>query len=483
MFDRARTLRLAARYEEVNRLRDAVREYSKVVDISPGELSVLRRVAVLSFRLGAKGDAAQTNTVLAARLAKKGRNLAAIYRYKRAFEIAQSLPREAKARFATVPVEVERLRVEIRTRRSELSTYNETAKALEANGRDKDLAALLGTMIALEPDNPVFHASLAETEIRLGRPDDAVPEFRLAAEALLEFDKGSDALRVLERLLHFRADPDDALLAAELYLERGGSDDAVLAISKLEVALASDPESLDALALLARAFDAMSQAGRAAQVRLEMARIARDAGERELVTELLSEIVQAMPDDPLVLSLTGQDGGASAPSVSVRETFASAIEEELEPKKGELLAETRARSDENVLDELSFEEVSVLSEVWLNPVVSKEARRALNEAETFVRLKLYQKAEYVLRSAIEVDGVCGELREALCAVLRASEDLDAYVDEAMDLVDLYCARRFYGRARKLLAEVTVMVPTSRKARDLATRLEHMPEASMAALPQ
>jgi tetratricopeptide (TPR) repeat protein len=336
-------------------------------------------------------------------------------------------------------------------------------------------------MIALEPDNPVFHASLAETAVRLGRIDEAVPEFRLAADVLLQFDKGSDALRVLERVLHFRADPDDALLAAQLYVERGEPDDAVRAISKLEVALASDPESLDALALLARAFDAMSQAGRAAQVRLEMARIARDAGERELLKELMSEIVTAMPDDPLVRSLAGQEG-SSAPSVSVRETYASAIDRELAPKKVELALETSVEADENVLDDLSFEEVSVLSEVWLEPVVSKEARRALDEADTFTRLRLYVKAEYVLRRAIAIDGVCGELREALCAVLRASGDIDAYVDEALYLAELYCERRFFTRAKSLVAEVVRLCPTSPRARDFARRLDWRSHAGASAPP-
>lgn len=471
MFDRAKTLRLAARYEEVNRLGDAVREYSKISDIAPGELSVLRRVATLSLRRGATGDAAQHSFALAGRLARKGWRLAAIYRYKRALEIAERLPREARARFAPIQKAIDSLRAEVQGHRKELAQYADVARILERRGRDEELVELFGKMIALEPDNPVFHASLAEAAVRLGRADDAVPEFRLAADALLEFDKDSDALRVLERLLHFRADPDDALLAAQLYVERGNAGDAVRAISKVEVALASDPESLDALALLARAFDAMSQPGRAAQVRLEMARIARDAGEKELLKELLSEIVEAMPDDPLVLSLSGQDGGASAPSISVRETFASAIEEELEPMMDELVAEARVVSDENVADEISFEDVEILSEVWLEPIVSKEARRALAEAETFTALKLYPKAEYVLRRAIAADGVCGELREALCAVLRASSDVESYADEALHLAELYCERRFYGRARTLVEDVQSLVPHHPRAAAVARRLE------------
>ena len=470
MFDRAKTLRLAARYEEVNRLDAAVREYSKVTDRAPGELSVLRRVAALSLRRGATGDAAQHSYALAGRLAKKGWKLAAIYRYRRALEISERLPREARARFASILKDIETLRAEVKSHRKELARHTQAVQTLERAGRDEDLVELFRRMIALEPDNPMFHASLAETAVRLGRPDDAIPEFRLAADALLEFDKASDALRVLERVLHFRADPDDALLAAQLYIERGGSGDPVRAISKLELALSSDPESLDALALLARAFDSMSQAGRAAQVRLEMARIARDLGERELLTELLSEIVQAMPDDPLVRSLAGRDGGESAPSISVRETYESAIDQELEPMKGTLVAEALARSDENVAEEISFEDIELLSEVWLEPIVSKEARRALAEAETFSQLKLHVKAEYVLRRAIAVDGVCGELREALCTVLRASSDLESYAEEALFLAELYCERRFYGRAKALVDDVLALVPGHARAGDVALRI-------------
>ena len=142
------------------------------------------------------------------------------------------------------------------------------------------------------------------------------------------------------------------------------------------------------------------------------------------------------------------------------------MEEDLAP-----LAGSGSESDSSVLDELSFEEVSVLSEVWVMPVLSKAARRALDDAEAFMRLRLYLKAEDVLLNAIEDDPVCGELREALRGAYQARGDTEGFVEETLVLADLYRQRRFFDRARTLLGDVFAIEPEHEGARALAAELE------------
>jgi tetratricopeptide (TPR) repeat protein len=323
-------------------------------------------------------------------------------------------------------------------------------------------------MILIEADNPVFHARRAETYCRLSLKDEAIPAFRLAARALLEFDRRSDALKVLERILHFHIEPEDALLAARLYLDRAEPKDAVRAISKLQPCLTRDPESLDALSLLARAFEGMGQPSRATQVKVEMARIAKDSGEVELLRDLLAELSQTAPEDPVVRLLVDHQRPlvSSAPALSVRSSFASVMDEDLAPLVG-----SRSQSDSSVLDEISFEEVSVLSGNWVMPVLTKAASRALDDAEAFMRLRLYLKAEDVLLNAIEEDPVCGELREALRGVYQARGDTEGFIEETLVLADLYRQRRFIDRARTLLADVFAVEPEHAGARALAAELE------------
>jgi tetratricopeptide (TPR) repeat protein len=275
-------------------------------------------------------------------------------------------------------------------------------------------------------------------------------------------------LRVLERILHFRVEPEDSLMAAGLYLERAGPQDAVRAVAKLQPCIAADAESLDALSLLARAFDAMQQPDRATQVRIEIARVAAEAGEAELVRDLISVLSVAAPDDAIVqrLSGAGQAGGASAPSLSVRGSFVSVTDADLASIQG-ALSESGAGSTASVLETLSFEE---LDDVWVTPVISRAARRAMDDADAFIALRLFSKAEYVLRIAVEEDPVCAELREALRAVLKSAGDQEAFVEETVAVAELYRQRGFDERATTLVREALAIDPESAAAQGLAATL-------------
>jgi pilus assembly protein FimV len=465
MFDRGRIVRLAKRYREAKKLPEALHEYDKLLAIDAADLSVLRAAAELELEHGTTAGAADRGERLASQLAERGFRLAALYRYRKVLELLGAAPATRRERVAAA---MDRLKTEVRERRRKLVSYDEAALVLEKRGRDADAVELLGQMIAIEPDNPVFHARRAETYCRLSRKDEAIPAFRLAARALVEFDRRSDALKVLERILHFHAEPEDALFAASLYLDRAEPNDAIRAIAKLQLCLTRDPESLDALSLLARAFGTMGQPARATQVRVEMARIAKESGELDLLRDLLAELSVTAPRDPIVEHLVDHQRPlvSSAPALSVRSSFASVLEDDLAP-----LAGARSQSDSSVLDELSFEEVSVLSGMWVMPVLTRAASRALEDAEAFMRLHLYLKAEDALLNAIEEDPVCGELREALRGVYRERGDTQGFVEETLVLADLYRQRRFFERARTLLADVFAVEPDHDGARRLAADLE------------
>jgi tetratricopeptide (TPR) repeat protein len=476
MFDRRRIVRLAKRYEEAKKLPEAVREYERLLALDGTDVSALRRVTELALERGSRAEAADGGERLASQLAQRGFRLAALFRYRKVLELLDGAPAEWRQRVAA---EMNRLKAEVKERRHTLVSYDEASLALEKKGRDRHAVELLEKMIALEPDNPVFHARRAEAYCRLGQKDEAIPAFRLAARALIEFDRRSDALKVLERILHFRVEPEDALLAARLYLDRGEPNDAVRAISKLQPCLTRDPEGMDELALLALAFQAMGQPSRSIQVKVEMARIAKETGEVELLRDLLDELGRTAPDDAVVRHLLDHQRplASSAPALSVRTSFASVVEEDLAPMK-DVLDEASSKSD-SVLDDIVFEEVSQLSEVWLMPVVSKAARRALDEANAFMRLRLHLKAEDALLTAIEEDPVCGELREALRGVYKARGDIDDFVEETVVLADLYVQRRFLDRARTLLAEVFAIEATHEGARAVAAELEGLASQSRA----
>jgi tetratricopeptide (TPR) repeat protein len=466
MFDRRRILRLADHYRTGSRFHEAIREYRKVVELDPGDLGALTAVADAEQKAGDTAAAAETFAAIGERLVAKGWKLAAIHRYRRLLELVNSLP--SRARHLAAAEKVERLRQQLAENRATLAHYDEAAVALENNRRDPDAAEVLGKMIAIEPDNPVFHARRAETLCRLGRVDEALPVFRSAAAVLTELERPSDVLRVLERILHFRAEVDDSRLAARLYLERGGEQDPMRAVAKLQPCIAADPEDLDALLLLARAFDAMKQPQRATQVRIAIARVAAKAGESELVRDLLTVLTRVAPHDSVVMSLSGKAkrGELSPSSNPMRDSFISVTEEDLVSIQG-ALADAKTASENSVVDTLSLEE---LDDVWLTPVISRAARRALDDAEAFSALRLHAKAAYVLRVAIEEDPLSTELREALRSALKAAGDDEGFVDATVVAAELYRQRGFEDRASALVLEALAVDPNSAAANALSATL-------------
>lgn len=456
-------------------------ECVKIVENDARDLGALHKLIDLELERGQKAQSSAWHYSLAERLLKRGWKLAALFRYRRLFEVVQQLEPAERSKYRALPQKMESLRAEIAEHRETLADYDEAARALEAKGRDADALELIEKMITLEPDNPVFHARLAEALCRLEHTEQAIPAFSAASDALIEFDRDSDALRVLERILHFKNSPDEALTAARLYLERNQPKDAVRAVTKLQMCIAADPENLDALALLGRAFDVMGQPARSVQVRVEMARIAREGDESELFRQVVAVLKEVAPADPAVRALVEpvRPVDSSAPALSYRSSVASVTDEDLESIEDEMAeaeAEAESVSESSVLEEFTFEDMSTLSEEWLMPVISKEARRALDEAEAFTRLKLHAKAAYVLRNAVDQDPMTSELREALRASLRAMGDDSGFVEETLIAADLYRQRGFFVRARTLVDEALEVDPENPEARSLNGMLDEWEES-------
>ena len=143
--------------------------------------------------------------------------------------------------------------------------------------------------------------------------DGAVLEFGIASGQLLKLGRRDDALKVIERLLHHKADVVHARVAAEIYLARNTASDGMQALAKLQVCFQANPRDLDTLGLLARAFTQIGQAGKSIEVQKEMARIARDTFKTDLYKELVAKLLKLAPNDEGVRRLA--TGSTVPPSV------------------------------------------------------------------------------------------------------------------------------------------------------------------------
>jgi tetratricopeptide (TPR) repeat protein len=463
--DREKTLRIAERYRARAKYPQAIAELRKVVRSTPGDVQVLNQIAYLQVQIEAFDDAARTLSTIASCLEESGQRLRALAVYRRLWQMVSARIPGAVDQYGFVQAKIESLGGAVREQRTMLNAYAEAAAELEENQRDSDAVEMLKKIVELEPSNPLFHVRLAEAQCRLNRIAPAIDHFRSAAELLADFQCTADAIRVAERILHLKPSARDALLAARLYLERNGPNDAMHAIAKLGMAVDEDAENLDALALLARAFEMAGKPSQALQVQREMARIADERGERELSRDL--ESILASPDGSSVPSRRAREvSREDTPSVSFRDELASIAEDDLVSPTDE--AGSHKDASVSVEGAIDFDDVEVLSDAWVEPLLSRDARRALSEAGTFRSLGLYPKAEVVVRDVLESEPACAELRDELCRILLAAGRRQDYSTEAIALTHIYLERRYPARARALLRDVLHQSPGNETAKQLLT---------------
>ena len=313
--DRERILAAAQKYVEKKRYDRAATEYQRILHEDPNDARILLKLGDVQSKMEAYADAVATYDRVGNFYARQGFALKAIAVFKQIREIITKQVPQLEEKYSHVTPRLAELYQQLGLTSDALAALDEVATRLQRQGRDVEAIEVFRKLVELDPTNPLPHLRLAEALSRAKDIDSAVVEFGVAAGQLTQLGRKDDALKVLERLLHHRADATHARMAAELYLARGGGTDGMQALSKLQTCFQADPRNLDTLGLLARAFTQIGQAAKAIEVQKEMARIARDAGQNELFSELVTKLTKLAPNDEGVRQLAA---GAIASSLPPR---------------------------------------------------------------------------------------------------------------------------------------------------------------------
>jgi len=301
--DREKTLQAAQKYIEKKRYDRAIAEYQRIVQDDPNDARTLLKIGDLQARLQAYPEAIATYDRVGQYYSAQGFALKAIAVYKQIRELIKKHAPDLADRYGHIVPKLAEIYTQLGLTSDALAAYDEVATRLQRAGRDREAIEVFSKMVGLDAQNPLPHLRLAEARCRVQSLDEAIESFWTAAELLLSLDRRDDALKVIERILHFKLDPRYARVAAELYLQRGSREDGLQALTKLQVCFQADPKNLDTLGLLAQAFTLIGQEAKSIEVYKEMARIARDADRRDLFDQLLAHLRDVAPHDEQVRAL------------------------------------------------------------------------------------------------------------------------------------------------------------------------------------
>jgi tetratricopeptide (TPR) repeat protein len=272
--NREKVLDAAHKYIEKQKYDKAVIELQRLVDADPRDARTLQRIAELQARQRLYAEAIDSYEMTARLYANEGFTLKAVAVYKQIREMLGAHASHLAPRYGHVGPKLADLYCELGLTNDALVLLDEIASSLQHQQKDAEAIALFRRTTELDSANPLRHLRLAEALSRVRDLDGAAAEFEISATLLRSEGRRDDALQVLERLLQHRADPAQARICAELYLARNRPPhDAMQALGKLQICIQANPRDVDAMGLIASAFDMIGQPAKAAEVRTQIARL------------------------------------------------------------------------------------------------------------------------------------------------------------------------------------------------------------------
>ena len=489
--DRERVFQTAQQFVERQQFGLALAEYGKLLAVEPNDTRTLLRVGDLQALQQDFGSAIETYARVARIYSEQSLGLKAAAVYKQVQELLTRQRPDLLERYSYVLNELLGLYVDLGLINDALQTLDDEASRLRRAKQEHQANQQYRRMTELAGHVPLPHLRLAEGLCRVGQTEEALGSFWRAAELLKQAQRPDDALRVIERMLHFKQEPRFALEAARLYLAKRSTPEGMQALSRLQLCFQADPKDLETLQLLAEAFSIIEQESKALEVQKEIARVAHEQGEVELFHRTLAALQAAAPADDQVVALSqmpppqprksspaSASGSPERPSVPIplssrrRERrppgpppgSAPSFEPPGSAPSFEALSSPSGAPASDVANALSVppssaEPIDILDPSELEfvdepassavpsgprPVPTSPAslQQALTDARTFRGLRLFDKAIETLQLALESEPRSIELREALRDVHAEVGNREAAIEEMLTMTAIYIE---YGR--------------------------------------
>jgi tetratricopeptide (TPR) repeat protein len=319
--DREKIQAAAQKYVEKKKYDKAVAELQKIIQEDPNDARTLLKIGDLQSKMAEFANAIATYERVGKFYAAQGFALKAIAVYKQIKDLVAKQVPHLEERYGHITPLLADLYQQLGLVSDALAALDEYATRLQRQGRDADGIEVFRRIVELDRTNPLPHLRLAEALSRAEQADEAINEFKDAAGLLVKLGRRDDAIKVFERLLHLKPDPNIARQAAEAYLGRGMGQDGMMALAKLQICFQADPKNLDTLALLARAFGIIGQANKGVEVQKEMARLAKEQGKVEMFRQLVDKLQRIAPNDEQVraLAMSSANLPAAPPNPVIRD--------------------------------------------------------------------------------------------------------------------------------------------------------------------
>ena len=463
--DREKSLQAAQKLIEKKRFDRALEEYQRLVQDDPNDARTLLKLGDLQVRMQQSAGAMQSYDRVAKLYEAQGFAVKALAVYKQIREHIQKRAPELADQFAHITPRLAKIYTQLGLKSDAIQAFDEVALRLMRAGKKREAIDAFREMVELDRSNPLSHVRLGEAFCQIEDYASARQAFSEAVEVLLRLGRDDDALKVIDRALHFENDPALARNAAEILLRRGNRADGLQALTKLQICFQADPKDLTVLGMLAQAFSLIEQPEKAVEVYKQMALIAREKGDQLLFVQLVDYLVQVAPQDDqvramrLLLQQPQTPPPPAAGTAADEGVFELPDDDVVDEMDNQRSASSTAEDAEPV--EVEYEDVD-------NADFDSAgySDQALQDADAYMRSNQPERAVEPLRFALELEPTKLELHYKLREVLAQVGDYAAMRAESLQIAALLVDAGYLIESEPFLSEVLAEEPRN----DVAIRL-------------
>ncbi len=455
--DKNKIIEAAAKLVAKGAYDKAIKEYQKILDADPKDVRILQKMGELYQKKNDNAQAAHYFTKVAENYASDGFFLKAVALYKQVLKLDPSL--------IDVNLKLAELHQQLQLMSEAMAYFQVVANHYDKAGDTKASLDTLKKMVDLDPDNVASRIKLAELYARENMNEEALGEFRRAAEHLKRNNRIDDYLRVAERISGL--EPTNFQLARELadvYLSRG---DQKRALAKLQICFKADSRDVETLKLLAVAFQGLGQTSKTISVYKELARVYQDKGRRDDAESIWRQVEQLDPNDPDVQARRPAApvavAPARAPAVPMQTTPSTVPQRIAEPMRFGGAVQPSAATQAQTIQSPAYRPGGAApAPAPAAPAAAapKESLgKLLTETDVYVKYGLHDKALEHLRKVFNVDPENIDAHEKAYAIYVASNNHAQASEQLLNVLRLHTRRGDAARAQPYLQTILQQNPS------------------------
>jgi tetratricopeptide (TPR) repeat protein len=403
--NKEKALAAAQKFLERGQPDRALEEFARVVQEEPRDTRTWLKMAEIYARRGDYAMARDIYLRTGELYVELGALPKAVAVYKNALKLSPGLA-EGHLRLGAILERLGQLA-------ESLQQFGLAAAAFQKAGRGAEALPALRRIVALAPERVVARIQLAESASQAGETDEAIREFKRAAEFLKTQGRADEYVRVAERLVYH--EPHNFPLARELAAVYIARKNPRLALAKLQAAAKAAPRDPENVQLVALALEQLDPP-KAVSIWKELAQLHDGAGRGGERDTALRAALALDPRDEDARALAHRWGVrvAGVPAASSSHVVPlNLVPPTFVPEAPPLAPGPRAAPP--AAPPAPSADASSLTPT---PRPSSDAARILSEAEVFVKYGLLERAVDHLRRLVEREPGHAEARTRLDAVLK-----------------------------------------------------------------